>query len=62
VDSYKPGQGIPSCQLTAEWTNEGKPSRLIHKVTLEGAKEPFNYFRIVLDCNSISSAGMPHAH
>ena len=59
VDSHKPNQRIPSCQLTAEWTKKSKPSRLIHKVTLTGAKEPFNYFCIVLDCGSISPAGIP---
>ena len=49
MDSFKPGQRIPSCQLTAGWTKENKPSQLIYKVTLEGAKEPSNFFHIVLD-------------
>ena len=49
VDSFKPRRRIPSCQLTAEWTKESKPSRLIHQVLLKGAKEPSNYLRIVLD-------------
>ena len=54
VDSFNQGRRIPSCQLTAEWTKPSKPSRLIHKVTLKGAKGPSNYFRIVLDLNSVS--------
>ena len=48
VDSFTPSREIPSCQLTAEWIGDSRPSRLIHKVTLEGAKEPSNFFRIVL--------------
>ena len=48
VDSFRLGQAIPSFQLRAEWTEQSKPVQLIHKVTLNGAKEPFNYFRIVL--------------
>lgn len=54
VDSFNQGRRIPSCQLTAEWTKPSKPSRLVHKVTLKGAKGPSNYFRIVLDSNSVS--------
>ena len=51
VDSFKTSeQEIPSCQLTAKWTKKDKkPSQLTHRVTLEGAKEPNNYFHIVLD-------------
>ena len=59
VDSYNTGQRIPSCQLTAEWTNQSKPLRSTHQVTLKGAKEPYNYLCIVLDCDSISQAGRP---
>ena len=60
VDSYNfmPKQQIPSCQLMAVWNGKSKPSRLIHKVTLEGAKKPFNYLRIVLDCDIISPTGI----
>ena len=58
VDSYKTGQRIPSCQLTAEWTKQSKPLQSTHQVTLEGAKEPYNYLFIVLDCDSISPAGI----
>jgi len=53
VDIFKRGQRIPSCRLIAEWTKQSKPSRLIHKVTLEGAKPPSNYFKIDLDRDSI---------
>ena len=59
VDSYKAGQRIPSCQLRAEWTKQSKPLQLTYEVTLEGAKEPYNYLCIVLDCDSISPAGIP---
>ena len=38
------------CELTAEWIKQDKlPSRLERKVTIKGAKEPYNYFHIVLD-------------
>ena len=53
VDIYKPGRHIPSCKLKAEWTKQSKPSRLIHKVTLKGAKQPLNYINIDLDCDPI---------
>ena len=43
VDSFDSRQRIPSCQLVAQWTRQGKPSRLIHKVTVNGTKEPFNF-------------------
>ena len=49
VDSFSPGWRVPSCQLTAEWTKQSKPVQLTHKVILKGAKEPNNYFIIVLD-------------
>ena len=53
VDSYGTGHGIPHCELTAEWTKQDQlPSRLQHKVTLGGAKKPFDYFRIVIDTHS----------
>ena len=48
MDSFTPGRGIPSCQLVAEWTGQGRPSRLSHKVTLMGAKKPSDFFHIVL--------------
>ena len=48
MDSFTPGRGIPSCQLAAKWIGQGRPSELSHKVTLMGAKEPSNFFRIVL--------------
>ena len=49
VDSFETGQEIPSCQIRAEWTKQGKPSTLTQKVILNGAKEPNNYFCIELD-------------
>lgn len=52
VDIYKPGRHIPSCELKAVWTKSSKPSPLIHKVTLNGAK-PSNFISIYLDCDSI---------
>ena len=56
VDSFNSEQRIPSCQLVAEWTGQGKPSRLNHKVTLNGAKKPSNFFIIELGCDSTSTA------
>ena len=58
VDSFDTGQEIPSCQLRAEWTEESKPSRLIHKMTLKGAKEPNNYVFIELEPGS-TQPGIP---
>ena len=58
VDSFSPRQALPTCHLIAEWTKESKPMRLTHKVTLVGAKEPFNYFRIVLDSDP-TQPGIP---
>ena len=57
VDSFETGQGIPSCQIRAEWTKLGKPSQLVHAVTLKGAKEPNNYFYIELDSIPPDTAG-----
>ena len=52
MDSFETGQEIPSCQIRAEWTKQGKPSQLTHEVILKGAKEPNNYFYIELDSTS----------
>ena len=50
VDSCKSEHEFPHCELTAEWIKQGQvPSRLEHKVTIKGAKEPYSYFHIVLD-------------
>ena len=52
VDSFSPGQCIPSCLLRAVWTKKSRPSVLLHEVTLSGAKELNNYFTIVLEPDS----------
>ena len=57
VDNFETRKGIPSCQLTAVWTKQSKPSQLIHEITLEGAKKPSNYFCIVLDPDSTTKYG-----
>ena len=50
VDSCTAGQEFPHCELTAEWTKQNQPpSCLKRKVVLSGAKEPYNYFVIMLD-------------
>ena len=49
VNSSETGHELPHCELTAMWSGQGIPSQLVHQVTLNGAKRPFNYFRIVLD-------------
>ena len=47
VDQFAPGQWVPSCQLSVEWTKEQEnPTKLVHRVKLVGAKEPFNFFSI----------------
>lgn len=51
VGNFTPSR-IPCCQLTAKWIGQGRPSELSHKVTLTGAKEPFNFFNIVIDFDS----------
>ena len=57
VDSFETGQEIPSCQVRAEWTKQGKPSQLTHLVTLKGAKKPNNYFYIELDSTPPDTTG-----
>ena len=57
VDSFETGQEIPYCQIRAEWTKQGKPSRLTHAMTLVGAKGPNSYFYIELDCISPDTTG-----
>ena len=50
MDSCKSEHEFPLCELTAEWNKQDQlPSRLEHKVTIKGAKEPYNYFHIVLE-------------
>ena len=49
VDRFDTRQEIPCCQITAEWTRQGKPSQLPHKLILNGAKKDNNYFYIELD-------------
>ena len=56
VDSFEIGWEIPSCQIRAEWTKQGKPSTLTHLVTLKGAKKPNNYFYIEIDSNPPDTA------
>ena len=51
VDSSGTMHEFPHCELTALWTGQGKPLRLTHEVTLNGAKEPYDCFLIVLDLN-----------
>ena len=67
VDSFSPGQTIPSCILTAEWTKESKPSVLLYTMALSGAKESsYNWFRIILDTDStqpgIPRGGLTHVY
>jgi len=47
VDQFAPGHWVPSCQLSVEWTREQEqPIKLVHRVKLVMAKEPFNFFSI----------------
>ena len=45
VDNYLPGKRIPHCELEVHPLGEAV-SRLIHKVTLLGAKPPCNVFTL----------------
>ena len=57
MDSFESGQEIPSCQLTAVWIRQSEPSQLRQKVTLIGAKEPFNYLYLELDSTPPDNTG-----
>jgi len=47
VDRFVPGRRVPSCQLHVKWTGQQEqPVELVHRVKLQGAKEPFNFFMI----------------
>ena len=44
VDHFVPGSQLPSCQLYVKWSGRlGMPKELLHKVTLQGAKESHNW-------------------
>ncbi len=52
VDSFKPGRKVPSIKLVATLSESSwdcKVPRRSHVTTLNGAKEPDNQMRIVLD-------------
>ena len=57
VDSFETGREIPSCQIRAEWTEQGQPSQLVHAMTLKGARTPKNYFLIELDSTPPDTTG-----
>jgi len=44
VDAYIPGRQIPHCQLLVEFADEH--IRLRHRLDLQGAKSPNNFFMI----------------
>ena len=58
VDSFKPGQWLPSCQLELKWSGEGRATYLSHLVELQGAKKPHNFFRLILCCESTSEGNI----
>ena len=43
MDNFKTGQRIPTCQFKLEWIKEENPVNLDYRLTLLGAKEPFNF-------------------
>lgn len=49
VDKFKPGKGIPHCQLLARVVDPSKREPLQYLVNLEGAKEPYNVFTIHIE-------------
>ena len=46
VDIFEPGKRVPSCQLRLDWNGNEQPTALCHHVTINGAKEPFNFIAI----------------
>lgn len=44
---FEQGKELPSCTVTLEWGGDGDMQPLIHKVTIEGAKKPENFFYIM---------------
>ena len=49
VDDYRPGQGIPSCQLLARIVDQNTTEPLQHTITLNGAKPPNTFFTLFID-------------
>ena len=49
MDRFKPGKGIPHCQLQARVVDLSRQETLLYSVNLEGAKQPYNVFNIILD-------------
>ena len=47
VDRFVPGCRIPSCQLHVKRTGQ-QPAELMHRIKLQGAKDPYNFFLIRL--------------
>ena len=52
VDSYESGRRIPSCHLNIMWTKSQQPVELHHRVILQGAREPLNFF--IIQCGALS--------
>lgn len=48
VDAYEPRRRIPSCQFLVKCTD--RHVELEHKVVLQGAKDPYNFFTLDLVC------------
>ena len=56
VDAFTPGKLLPYCQLQLQWRGKCKPVALCHRVTLVGAKTPYNF--ITLESNLLQISTM----
>ena len=48
MDDYRPGQGIPSCELGAWIVDQSTTQPLEHTITLNGAKPADTYFTLFI--------------
>ena len=48
MDDYRPGRGIPSCELVAWIVDQSTTQPLQHTITLNGAKPANTYFNLFI--------------
>ena len=53
MDGFKPGQRIPSFQLNIQSDRFSRSRGLTHKLTLHGARQPYNVLRIIIPAKGI---------
>ena len=52
ADNFKPPHHIPGCELIVEWDPRDQDQQLVplrYRVNLIGAKEPCNFFNLILN-------------